>query len=297
MGEAGLVRGPVEALVGFEAVVDQDSRVILGDDPAAGLQATLAGDQVRHRLLAHERVEPGQPAADAPAGLVGDDPRRRRDVADDGMVVRQAPSRRPQHGLAGAAAGDRDAEERSEERADLALRQPGVFIQVDDRRLGERAELAGAAAQGVGGLQRMAPLHPPAAPVAVADVDVELSIDGPAWDLGLILLTRRVVRKVSAATAMVGQRGLMHLVDDRRDGAEGLGAVVVAGLSAGRFRVGFRRALGERRRLAFAGAGRGRQFGFEHRQPCFEAGNAPVTLGAAAALVCIRVTLRRIRAE
>src|SRR5262245_5052105 len=94
----------------------------------------------------------------------------------------------------------------------------------------------------------MVPLDPAAAPTALADVDVELPVDGLARDLDLELLGDvGLVEGAAAVGADVGQRCLVNLVDlfGARWLAVGFGAVVFAGLAAGLLGLGRRLTLGE----------------------------------------------------
>ena len=60
----------------------------------------------------------------------------------------------------------------------------------------------------------MASLNPAVTLTALADVDVELSVDGFAWDLNLELLGNvGLVQGTAAARASVGQGRLVDLVD------------------------------------------------------------------------------------
>jgi hypothetical protein len=104
----------------------------------------------------------------------------------------------------------------------------------------------------------MASLNPTVALAALADVDVELSVDGLARDLDLVLLGDvGLVQGAAAIGAAVRQRrlvNLIHLVGGGRL-AVGLGAVVLAGLAAGLLGLARGLALGEGSGLALAGAG------------------------------------------
>ena len=246
----------------------------------------FAGDEESHGVLGHRGVHPGGEAADPPARFVGHDPRRLGDAMDDRVVVRQAPPGRPQHGLAGPAARQPDAEERVEQHADLAVREPGVLVEVDDGRLGVGAELAGAAPQRVGGLQRVPPPHPLAAAVAMADVNVEPAVDRLAGDLGLVLVFDGVRHRRPAARAPPRERGLQDLIDHGRDRAEGLRAVALAGLAAGRLRVGLGRALGKRRGLTLAAAAELLDQRLQRRQSCLQFGDP---LGGRSAAGTVRI--------
>src|SRR5262249_58957293 len=97
----------------------------------------------------------------------------------------------------------------------------------------------------------MASLNAALALAALADMDVELPVDGLTRDLDLELLGDvGFVERATAAGAAVGQRRLMDLADFLGGWrlAVGLGAIVLARLTAGlaRGRIGL--GLRERRR-------------------------------------------------
>src|SRR5262245_8182630 len=105
----------------------------------------------------------------------------------------------------------------------------------------------------------MTALHPAVALTALADVDVELPVDGLARDLDLELLGDiGLVERPAAVGAGVGQGRLVDLIDLIGAGrlAVGLGAVVLAGLASRLLGLVGGLALGERSGLAFASAGR-----------------------------------------
>src|SRR5689334_2436768 len=96
----------------------------------------------------------------------------------------------------------------------------------------------------------MAALHARIAAGTAADGDVELAIDRPAWNLRLILLSDvRSDDASAAARATLGQGRLVNFVDDRRNRAAKMSAVIVSRLASGLFRIGFGQSLGERSRL------------------------------------------------
>jgi hypothetical protein len=154
-----------------------------------------------------------------------------------------------------AAPTERDAEEAFQTADNLAVREPALLVEFDDGGLGIGSQLSGGGAEGVGRLQGMASLHPTAALPALADVNVELPVDGPARDLDLELLGDvSLVEGAAAVGAAVRQRRLVDLVDLPGAGrlAMGLGAVVLAGLAAWLVGLAGGLALGEGGGLALA---------------------------------------------
>jgi hypothetical protein len=104
----------------------------------------------------------------------------------------------------------------------------------------------------------MASLNASVALAALADVDVELSMNGSARDLDLELLGHmRFVKRSAAAGAEVGQGRLVDLIDLFGAGrlAVGFDAIVLAGLAAGLLGLVGGLALGEGGGLTLAGAG------------------------------------------
>jgi hypothetical protein len=104
----------------------------------------------------------------------------------------------------------------------------------------------------------MASLNSAAALTALADVDVELAVDGLAWDLHLKLLGDVGFVEESAAVRADARQGrLVKFVDlfGERWLAMSLGAIVLARLAAWFARIELGLALGEGSGLALAGAG------------------------------------------
>ena len=189
-------------------------------------------------------VSSGTTQSDWPTGLA------------DGLVDRLTAGGGPQHGVDAAAPTERDAEEALQAAGDLAVRQAALLVEFDDGGLGIGSQLGGGGTEGVGRLQGMAALNPAVALPALADVDVELPVNGLARDFDLELLGDvGFVEGAAAVGADVGQGRLVDLVDLFGAGrlAMGLGAVVLAGLAAGLLGLGAGLPLGERGGLALAG--------------------------------------------
>src|SRR6185295_14972347 len=266
MVEALLMEGVCEIVVDRPAIVDHLACIVAAEDAGGDGAGTGRVNDVGSGLFADDGVEPGLGAADVPTGFVGHDPRSGFDGCADFLVDRLGAPGGAEHDLDAAATRDRDAEEGFEDAADLAVRHAGLLVELDDRRLGVGAELGGGGAEGVGGLQGMPALKAPLALRTTTDMDVELPLNGPPWDLDLILLIDACQGDRSAAIgAGFGQGRLVDFVDFGGRLAMRLGAIIVARLATGLSRLILRFALGERRGLPLAGpAGffeESRQFG------------------------------------
>src|SRR5262249_18998818 len=120
------------------------------------------------------------------------------------------------------------------------------------------SELGGGGTESVRSLQGMGSLNSPVALTALADVDVELAVNGFARNLHLELLGNvGFIEKSAAVGTAFRQLCLVNLVDLIRGRwlAVGLGAIVLAWLAAWLTRIELGLALGEGSRLAIAGAG------------------------------------------
>ena len=105
----------------------------------------------------------------------------------------------------------------------------------------------------------MSSLNAALARTALADVNIELPVDGPARDLDLELLgDAGLVEAAPAVGANAGQRRFVNLIDlfGARRLTVGLGAVVLPGIAAGLLGLAGGLTLGKRSSLALAGAGR-----------------------------------------
>ena len=203
---------------------------------------------------------PTRPPAHPPPRLVRHGPRGDPHSGQDGLVVALAPPPGPQDGLADAAGRERDVEQAAERVGHLAVAEARVLVQVHGRGLGAGAELAAAAPQGVGRLEGVPALDPPATVAAPADPHVEPAAHRPAGEFDVVLAGRPGGVDAAAARAPDGERGVVGLVHPRRGGPERtVGPVRVPGLAARLLGVGLGRPLAERRRLPLAGPGGRRQ--------------------------------------
>src|SRR5262249_55679667 len=153
-----------------------------------------------------------------------------------------------EHRVDAAAPAERDAEEAAQAAGDLAVREPALLVEFDDGGLGIGPQLSSGGAEGVGRLQGGAPRDPTVALAGLADVEVELPVDGLARDLDLELLGGvGLVERTAAVGAAVRQRCLVDFIDLFGAGrlAVGLGAVILAGFAAGLLGLAGGLALGE----------------------------------------------------
>src|SRR5262249_56391898 len=159
-------------------------------------------------------MQPGRMAAPPPAGLVGHHPVRLSHGLADSLIDRLAAGGGPQDGVDATAAAEGDAKETSQAAGDLAMREPALLVKFNDSSLRIGSELRGSGAEGVGRLQGMPPLNPPATQPTLADVDIELAVDGLARDLDLELLGNvGLVEWAGAVGAAIGQRRRVDLGD------------------------------------------------------------------------------------
>jgi hypothetical protein len=158
-----------------------------------------------------------------------------------------------------AAATELDTKQALQAACDFAVRQAALFVYLDDGSLGIRSQLGGGGTESVRSLQGMASLNPPVALTALADVDVELAVDGLARNLHLELLGDvGFVERAATIGAAFGQGCLVSLIDLFGSGrlAMRLGAVVLSWLASGFLGFWLGLALSEGSSLALAGTGR-----------------------------------------
>jgi hypothetical protein len=89
-----------------------------------------------------------------------------------------------------------------------------LLVEFHDGSLGIRPKLSRSCTKGIGCLQGMASLNPALALTAVTDMNVELTVDGFAWDLHLKLLSDvGFIKWAATIGAAVRHRCLVNLVD------------------------------------------------------------------------------------
>ena len=206
-----------ELAVRLPAVALQHARVVDADDVRRLREAAARLNGIDGRLAGDEGPEPLQVRRDAPARFI----RRYHGTAADrrtqGRIGRVRLARGAVHRVHQPAARDRQAEAIAQQRGDLPVRQPEAFIQEDGERDRLRPQLHGGGAQGVGGLQGMAPLDAPPAAGALPDVDAKRADEGPL-DRQLFLILRGDPHRAHGALtvrALPRQRRLVPVIHRR----------------------------------------------------------------------------------
>jgi hypothetical protein len=113
-----------------------------------------------------------------------------------------------------AASAVPNAKEAVETASELAVREAALLVEFDYGGLGVGSELSRRGTKGVRRLQGVAPLHPAEALTTLADMDVELLVNGLARDLDLELLgDMGFVERAAAVGTDVGKRRLADLAN------------------------------------------------------------------------------------
>ena len=195
-----------------------------------------------------------------PAGLIRCDHRTVADLLAQRRVGRRRRGRRAVQQMDKAARRHLQTELGLQMRGDLRQRHPHPGVQFRDQRGDVRAELRAGRAQRIGGLQRVAALHPPPTLRALANLNLEVPHD--RFDLRQVLLVlRRHGGHLDLAAAVRTRRRnrrRMRLVNPCRPPPAAMRAVVGAGTSSGTPAPSLWPVLGEGGRLPLAAApGRG----------------------------------------
>src|SRR5439155_1642502 len=130
-----LMARALEAVVDAPAVVAQDAGIILAQELIGHAAAAGRIDRVTGGRRTDERVQPGEPTADPPAGLVGHDPRRSAGGVANGVINRGAASAGTERDLRRGAAREVDAEEGVQAAAHFAVRQTEFLVEEHHGRL------------------------------------------------------------------------------------------------------------------------------------------------------------------
>ena len=223
--------------------------------------------------------EPLQQTGDLPAGFIRSDHRTAAHAGTERVVRRARLPGRAMDRVHEPATRHRQAVQLLQERHNLAERQSPLFIEDDDQRDHLRAELRGRGAEGIGGLQRMSPLHPPPAAVAAAHMNVKLPDDHTRDRQFFLVLCRDARRCDPAGTAGTVRResNLVPLVHARWTPPTCLQSIRAARLSAWPLRILFQR-LGKRRGLSESRPPRIVQLSFQVIEPMAEPFGFPLQL-------------------
>ena len=250
MRETGLMRGRGELAIRRPPIAHQHAGV-LGPEDAGGLGKASAGlNGIHRRLRRGEGPQPVAAAVDPPARFI------RRDhgtatnrLAQSDVGWPRLPGR-PMQGAGHGARGDRHTEPIAQQRGDLAMRQPELFIELHHQRHGLRAELHTSRAQRIRGLQRMPALQAPPAGRTPTDRHVEATDEGPhIRELFLILRgDAGHLHRPGTMRTCGRQADRNHVVDRRRPRPLAMPSIVTSGSPSRPARMTTRRALRERGR-------------------------------------------------
>ena len=188
-----LVQRVVEAPIGRPPVADEHGVEVGLQDGERVVETAARADGVDGGVRGGKHPEPVALAADAPAGLVRGDDGCVADLLAQRRVGRLGVAGRAMQHVHQAARGDGQPEPGPEQLGDLRQRDTQVRVQLHDQRDDLRTELHAGGSQCIGGLQRVAALHPPPTLRAVADVDVEAAHEGTHHREVFLVLRRHPV--------------------------------------------------------------------------------------------------------
>ena len=278
--ETRLMRGVHEAAVRRPSIAHEHAREVFAEDRGGLPKPATGPNRIDRRVGGGERPEPVERTRHSPPSLIGADDRTGADLRTQHVVGRGRARRRPSADMDQRAACHAEAEPIAEQRHDVRERQAHPLVQDDDERHGLGAELDGRRAERVRGLEGMPALHAPATRHTRADVHATLAHDGTD-DGQIFLVLRGDVRPVDGApTAGTrdGQRGLMRVINVRRDRARAV-APVGRSRAAARWTAGpLSMRLRERRGLSESGPARGGELMLELFVPTLQP--IALTLGA-----------------
>jgi hypothetical protein len=249
--QTGLMGRVREVPIRRPAVTHQDAIIVGAEDRGRLLKAATRLNGIQDHRGRGERPQPLHVTADLPARFVGTD-----DWARANCVAQRAVGRARLPCGAVQRVGDRarphnQAKPLAQQRRDLAVGQPEIFVQQHDQRDGLWPQMCAGSAQRIGGLQRMAPLHAAATCPALADVHLKPADVRPHHGQLFLDLIRdaRFVEGAPARGTARGQRHVDRLVHVRRRVAMSVTAVAPTGAATGRLRARRGRAFRERRGL------------------------------------------------
>jgi hypothetical protein len=188
MRQTRLMERAVKAPIRRPPIADDDAREAPAEQPRCLRIAAASLDAVDRRVRRRHRPQPVQPSGNFPPGFIGGYNGTAANLLAQGGIGRARLPGGPVSRVHQSAARDRQPVLLLKQRGDLSEREPELLIEDDGERDCLRAELHTGRAQGVGGLQRMAPLH--AAPTCLTAADghaKRTDEDAGLWKFFLIL--------------------------------------------------------------------------------------------------------------
>jgi hypothetical protein len=239
-----------EATIRCPPVADDDAGKVLTEQRGRFRIAAAGEDRVHGRRGCGGGPQPVQVASDLPARFIRRDDGTAADLLAQGGVGGLRLARRTMDGVDQATAGDGQAVLLAKQRGNLAERQAQLFVENHGEGHRLRAQLRARGAEGIGGLQRMPPLHAPTTRATRADVNPKLPDDHPRNREFFLILRHDARLAHTPATVRTGARHgrLVAFIDPSRPSAIRLHPVPRPRLAAGPPRMRGQR-LRERRRL------------------------------------------------
>lgn len=251
MGEARLVDRLIEAPIGRPAVAHERAGKVGAQDRGRLLEAAPGQNGIDGRVGRGEGPEPLQVAADFPAGFIGTDHVTVAHVRPQRGIGRPRAIGGPMQRVDESPRRNVQPKSIAKQGTDFPDWQPQVRVQNGGEGDGVWAELRRRRAQGIGRLQRMAPLHATATRATAANLDGEGAHDRPHHREIFLVLTRRpgAAQRTPTLRTGIGQGGPMVRVDMCRNRSMGLAAIRAACSPTGSSWCARRRTARERGRL------------------------------------------------
>ena len=218
VGHTGLMGGGGEATVWRPPVTDQHAGIVGPEDRRRLQEPPPRLNGIDRRLRRRKGPQPLPVPIDFPAGFVGGDDGTAANGRTQRGIGRLGLPRRAVQGARDGTGRHREAEALVQKPGDLAMRQPELLVEDHHEGDGLRPELHGGGPQRVGGLQRMAALHPASTHRAAADPDSKAAYDR-VHDRQLFLILRGHAGRRHGAGAVGTRRRHRngdYLIDARR---------------------------------------------------------------------------------
>ncbi len=242
-----------EVVVHRPAVMSEDSRPVDAQQSLSRSDASGRVHFVTRGGQSSECMKPSPTSIDSPTRFISDHLRRTSYSLANVSVGVFEPIGGAKHASTTGATTDMNFKKHFQQTLDLTVAETKLFVQKCHRGVDVRSQLNSSGPDGVGGLQFVPALDMRSAATAGSRVDVELSVDDHARNIGLELNERVGLGQFVVATVWAARRqrhivGFVNLFGHR---SSMVVAMFLAALASRLLRIGFA-FLAERSRLAFA---------------------------------------------